>query len=229
MSRYAATPATINSAVELGGRGTTTVGQILQVVIENTEIEFGKIDTTIAVRSTLEEQLLFRQRRVFRTMRAFDDIEHLFARLPGRKSLIWLSAGFPMVVNGHIGKGVQVPELTFVQDVEAALKKLNKADITLHVVDAVGLPVTTRSYSDVMFELALRSGGTVFMGRNDLDEGMREALKEMYSGYTVGFNVADDAVTGVHEITVRVNRKGLRLRYRESYEWATAAPIIKSK
>jgi hypothetical protein len=32
----------------------------------------------------------------------------------------------------------------------------------------VGLPVTTRSYSDVMFELALRSGGTVFMGRNDL-------------------------------------------------------------
>jgi hypothetical protein len=70
----------------------------------------------------------------------------------------------------------------------------------------------------MLYELAVRTGGTEFSGRNDLDEGMRLALEDMRIGYTLGFNVPEGAAPGLHEIRVRVNRPGVKLRYRESYE-----------
>jgi hypothetical protein len=71
-----------------------------------------------------------------------------------------------------------------------------------------------------MFELASRTGATTFAARNDLDEGIRMALEDMRLSYTLGFNVPEAAALGTHEIRVHVNRPGIKLRYRESYDWA---------
>ena len=68
-----------------------------------------------------------------------------------------------------------------------------------------------------MVELASRTGGNGFFDRNDLDEGMRLALEDLRVSYTLGFHVPDGATAGLHEITVRVSRPGIKLRYRESY------------
>lgn len=92
-------------------------------------------------------------------------------------------------------------------------------------MDAVGLTTTTRSYGGTLSDFAQRTGGTAFTGRNDLDEGMKEALDDMHSGYMLGFHVPENAAAGLHEIHIRVNRSGLKLRYRESYDWA--APSTK--
>jgi VWFA-related protein len=157
-----------------------------------------------------EWQILFRQNEVFDTLHTLQVIADHLAHVPGRKSLVWLSAGFPMTVGG----------IDFVPRVEIALGRLNKADVAVYTVNACGLSTSCRSYPGPMHELAERTGATAFDARNDLDEGMRLALEDMRISYTLGFNVPEGAAPGPHEIRLRVNRPGVKLRYRESYDWA---------
>jgi VWFA-related protein len=157
-----------------------------------------------------EWQILYRQNGVFDTLHTLQVIADHLAHVPGRKSLVWLSAGFPMAVGG----------IDFVPRVEIALGRLNKADVAVYTVNACGLSTSCRSYVGPMHELAERTGATAFDARNDLDEGMRLCLEDMRISYTLGFNVPEGAAPGLHEIRVRVNRPGVKLRYRESYDWA---------
>jgi VWFA-related protein len=193
--------------------------------IEEANVEYGAGEDAPPDRLSFDEQILYWRDRVWDTVEAFEQIENLLARAPGGKSLIWLSAGFPETINRLAGAGTPGSELDFLQDVERALARLNQAGITLYAVDAVGLTTTTRSYGGTLSELAQRTGGTAFLDRNDLDEGMKLALEDMHAGYTLGFHVPEAAAAGLHEIHIRVNRSGLKLRYRESYDWA--APSTK--
>ena len=140
--------------------------------------------------------------------------------VPGRKSLIWLSDAFPLVIDNSVVPGANAAEVVYHQNLERLLARLNRADVAVYGVAACGLSVTARSYSGTMVQLAERTGGTAFYGRNDLDEGIRLALEDMRISYTLGFHVPAGAAPGLHEIRVRVNRPGVRLRYRESYELA---------
>ncbi len=157
--------------------------------------------------------------RVLDTLRAFGDIAEMLGRLPGRKSLIWLSNGFPMVLDGSVLASARPGELVFFDDIERALGKLNRADVAVYGIDAAGLSVLNRSWSGTLEEFASRTGGTAFFARNDLDEGMRLAFEDMRTGYTLGFHVPENAAQGLHALQVRVNRPGVKLRYRESYDW----------
>ena len=89
--------------------------------------------------------------------------------------------------------------------------------MAVYAVDPRGLAVTGRGFHDTLLEIASRTGGTAFMDRNDLDTGMRLALTDSQTGYTLGFTVPPQEAAGFHEIRVRVNRSAVRLRYRESY------------
>jgi VWFA-related protein len=167
-----------------------------------------------------EEQIFFWQNRILDTLHTLEVVADHLAHVPGRKSLIWLSPGFPITLDGNVVKGARPDELNFIRNIERALARLNKADIAAYTVAACGLSLTCRSYGDSLNELPSRTGGTIFAGRNDLDEGMRLALEDMRVSYTLGFHVPESAAPGIHEIRVRVNRPGVKLRYRESYELA---------
>jgi VWFA-related protein len=157
-----------------------------------------------------EWQILYWQNEVFDTLHTLEVIADHLAHVPGRKCLVWLSAGFPTTVGG----------ISFGPRVERALGRLNKADVAMYTVNACGLSSACRSYGGPMYELASRTGGTTFDARNDLDEGIQLALEDMSVSYTLGFNVPEGAAPGIHGIRVRVNRPGVKLRYRESYDWA---------
>lgn len=202
---------------------------ILRQVVEDTDLDFGSVEDAAPGRfdarysgrgrsGNVEEQILFRQNKVLDTLHTLEVIADHLAHVPGRKSLVWITAGFPVTIDGNVVAGARPGELHFVQGLERALGRLNKADIAVHTVDACGLSMTCRSYGDSMGELSSRTGGTEFAGRNDLDEGMRLAFEDMRISYTLGFNVPEGAAPGLHEIRVRVNRPGVKLRYRESYE-----------
>jgi VWFA-related protein len=167
-----------------------------------------------------EEQIFYWQHRILDTLHTLEAVADHLAHVPGRKSLIWLSPGFPITLDGNVVKGARPDELNFIQNIERALARLNKADIAVYTVDACGLSLTCRSYGDSLDELPSRTGGTVFASRNDLDEGMLLALEDMRVSYTLAFHVPEGAALGIHEIRVRVNRPGVKLRYRESYELA---------
>jgi VWFA-related protein len=192
---------------------------ILRQVVEDAGLDFSAVEDTVPGRfdarsnsrgggDNLEIRDLLWQDKVFDTLHAFEAIADHLTHVPGRKSLIWLTAGFPWTVGG----------IDYVPRVESVIGKLNRSDVALYTVNVCGLSTTACGYRGPMLELSDRTGGTVFVDRNDPDEGMRLALEDMRVSYTLGFNVPEGATPGLHEIRVRVNRPGVKLRYRESYE-----------
>ena len=210
---------------------TSEVAQLVQVV-EDVPLEFAEVDdepaghfdarsgSRTAPRPSVAEQLFFLNNRITETFHTFELIAGRLVHVPGRKSLIWLSDAFPLVIDNSVVPGANAAEVVYHQNLERLLARLNRADVAVYGVAACGLSVTARSYSGTMVQLAERTGGTAFYGRNDLDEGIRLALEDMRISYTLGFHVPAGAAPGLHEIRVRVNRPGVRLRYRESYELA---------
>jgi VWFA-related protein len=155
-------------------------------------------------------QVLYWQNEVFDTLHTLEVVAGHLAHVPGRKTLVWLSAGFPTLIGG----------INFVPRVDRVLGRFNKADVAVYSVNACGLSSGCHSYPDPMLQLATRTGAVTFAARNDLDEGIRMGLEDMLVSYTLGFNVPEGAAVGVHEIRLHVNRPGVKLRFRESYDWA---------
>lgn len=202
---------------------------ILQQVVENAGLEFGMVEDSPSrsgarYGGNIEEQLLYWRNKILDTLHTFEVIAEHLTHVPGRKSLVWLTAGIPVTVDGSVVAGARPGELDLVPRLESVLARLNKSDTAVYSVDACGLSTVCHSYGDSMAEISLRTGGTEFAGRNDLDEGIRLALEDMRISYTLGFNVPEGAAPGPHEIRVRVNRPGVKLRYRESYDLSANGP-----
>jgi VWFA-related protein len=214
---------------------TSEMGELVAAV-EEAGLEWGGVDNgpnspfdaryggKVGPRPSVEEQLFFLNNQINDTFHTFELIADRLAHVPGRKSLIWLSNAFPLEINSSVIRGANSAEVVYYQNLERLLARLNRADVAVYGVDAAGLSTTSKSYAGTMEILAERTGGTAFSSRNDLDEGMRLALEDMRVSYTLGFHVPAGALAGVHEIRIRVNRPGIRLRYRESYQLAEAAP-----
>jgi VWFA-related protein len=149
------------------------------------------------------------------------------ARIPGRKSLIWVTNGFPIVLDSHAVPGLGQDEVSYREYADPLIQELNRANVAVYSVDARGLQ-SCPTYGDVgtLQELSSRTGGTTFTNRNDLAEGMRLALEDSKASYTLGFSVPADATPGLHEISLRTTRPGVRLRYRGSYQLDGVAPPI---
>ncbi len=137
-------------------------------------------------------------------LKAFDEqlkavAEHL-AGVPGRKNLIWLANRFP-IIGGP------------------AVQRLMNAGVSIYPVDEAGVcrgcPPRPRQE---MRALAEMTGGLPFFGRNDLDIAVREAMDDGRVSYTLGFyQPGDDKVAAIHQLTVKVSRPSVTLRYRTSY------------
>jgi VWFA-related protein len=169
-------------------------------------------------RMSIEEQIFDWNNRIMDTVRALTEIADRMARLPGKKSLVWLSNAFPITINGSVVMGTKQGEVDYRHNFDGAVARLNRANVAVYPVDTRGLSVTGRSYTGTMMEVAERTGGIAFYGRNDLDLGVRIALEDMQAGYTLGFLVPDGAEPGLHEIVVKTKRPRVLLRYRESYQ-----------
>ena len=161
----------------------------------------GRGDSTPA-----QELALFHARnQLVDTAIAFEKIAEHLAHVPGRKTVLWVSAGIPMTIEGSY----------YAVFLEPAFGKLNRSDTAIYAIDAVGLDLHP---SDSLFEFAHRTGGETFYLSNDLTESMRTALEDMDVSYTLGFHMPEDAKPGLHALRVRVKRPGIRLRYREAYD-----------
>ncbi len=135
--------------------------------------------------------------------------DHL-AGIPGRKNLILMANQFP--VSGR------------------ALRKLIDADVAVYTVDEAGVNVN----GGVPGYISQLTGGLKYARRNDLDVAVREAVEDGRAAYILGFyppaNDANDAnpfgadlPAGPHQIEIQVNRPGVHLRYRMSYQMPMAS------
>jgi VWFA-related protein len=175
--------------------------------------------------------------KVLDTLGTLEKIADGLARVPGRKSLIWVTNGFPIVLDGLAVPGVGPDQVSYRRKVESLIDKLNRVNVAVYTLDARGIQAappdppgrngavrprkpTDPSYGDVatLQEFSSRTGGTAFYNRNDLDEAMRLALEDTKVSYTLGFAVPMGAAPGQHQIRVSTTRPGVALRYRESYQ-----------
>jgi VWFA-related protein len=139
--------------------------------------------------------------------REIEQITAHIAAIPGRKNLIWIGYRFP----------VAPPEL----------QELKAADVAVYPVDAHGSVIGLKSAKEYahmpLRALAAATGGVAYFDRDDLDVAIREAIDDGRSNYTLGFYPSgDESAPQVHQVTIRITRPGVTLRYRNSYR--TEAP-----
>jgi hypothetical protein len=159
--------------------------------------------------------------------------------IPGRKSLIWISAAFPF--EQFTGK---FPHL-YALEVNRMARALSGANIAMYPVDArglVGMPAfsaeaarppgvntlifATPAGHAVMDMLSTATGGRTFKNTNDVRGALRSVLDDAETTYTVAFSPdANDLDSKFHKLRVQVSRPGVEVHYREGYEAVPDAPV----
>ena len=156
------------------------------------------------------------------------------AATPGRKTVFWVTNGFHPWTLG-LGKPPlpDSPEFALSMEKpawEKTFTALNNANVAVNVVDSRGLygasnPVT--GTIAVMEEVAERTGGKAYYGRNDLDGAIAEGIAASRTTYTLRFHLGDDERDNkFHALNIKGDRPGLQLFYRQSYSTAGNVPHL---
>jgi VWFA-related protein len=192
----------------------------VQEIAQSTSV--GRI-TRRDVRTAVAEADFSLQERVDPTEDAVESIARHLSTIPGRKSLIWMSAAIPMSITpgtSRDGKDSQLGRATHL---------LTDANIAVYPVDIHGLlapdpPRGRRGRGgqnlppDAMVRLADDTGGRAFYFNNDLEGSIRTAISDSQVSYTLGFYPSENGFDGkFHNITVKVARKDVEVRHRAGY------------
>jgi VWFA-related protein len=160
----------------------------------------------------LECALTLLTERARETKHSFQAIARHLASVPGRKTLVWVSASFPL----------RSRYFDFTPDMQEAARALNDANVALYSLDARGLIAGGRGIYPPGFEtmdlVSGITGGEVFFNTNGIEESIQEAVEDGDLVYTLGFYPAEKETDGApHRLKVVVARKGVSVRYRENY------------
>ncbi len=173
-------------------------------------------DLFLRPRESRTEAAFYQSRRILDTFSALEAIAGELREIPGRKNLLWVSAGFPLV----IGTPENTAEMrTFGAEMDRAVRALSAANITVYPIDARGVtPGSPYVTVSTMLELAHETGGKAYYNRNDIHQAVREALDDSRSAYVLTYSprpLDDDG--SYHRIRVETTRPGVQLRYRLGY------------
>ena len=158
------------------------------------------------------------RQRSLDTIAALEQVASYLRPAPGRKSMIWLTSGFPAAP-------------AFKAAIDRMSQRFNDADIAVYPVDARGLiaGAAVRDFSSeadladinqaMMKEIADKTGGRAFYSDNDLDNAMRSALGDAGFSYTLGYYSTNSKKDGAYRnLSVKTSRPDVTLRYRTGYE-----------
>jgi VWFA-related protein len=153
--------------------------------------------------------------------RHLEEIMRRLAAMPGQRVMAFVSPGFVLTT-------------MLTSDSSSLIDRANRSNIVINTIDARGLYTpdlmgdiadpphdSTRtvgiksSYrvqaqlaqSDILGQLADGTGGTFFHNRNDIDEGLREAVAAPAMSYVLGFSPQNLKVNGAYH-TLRVTLAG---------------------
>jgi VWFA-related protein len=163
------------------------------------------------------------EQRTDPTQDAVELIARHLGSLPGRKSLIWMSAGIPLSISSGTSRDGRDSQLGH------ATRLLTAANIAVYTIDTHGLIVPDPPQGrrgrgnqipppDVMMRLADETGGRAFYFNNDLESSIRTAIADAEVSYTLGFYPSENAFDGkFHNLSVKVGRSDVEVRHRSGY------------
>ena len=178
-----------------------------------------------------------------RDLKTVDMLERFADRLsfvPGRKALIWVTTAsdvhsYTENIKNYIDPKFRqqaladyplVPQPEMEARIEAAIRKLNNADVGLYTVDSCGIDSPNDmcdSHHEVMEDFAKRTGGVALPRTNDIAGAMQAAAEDVRTTYSMAFYAPpDEDLSKFHQLKVQVNRPGVKLSYRQGYSLGTA-------
>jgi VWFA-related protein len=194
-------------------------------------------DPTQTDPSSLEEEADMMSTRAENQISAIKQIARFLGGMPGRKNLFWATGSvtlqFPPQPPDPDLWGTSVlydlaPAMTEAEDL------LARAHVAVYSIDSRGLQVVkfkSRKGELIFAEhgtmdgVAEKTGGKAFYNNNDLGALAAEALDSGSNYYTITYTPVNQALdTRFRTISVKVDRPGLNLVYRNGYY--TVAPDI---
>jgi VWFA-related protein len=194
-----------------------------------------------------EQAALSLERRtvISMTLQAMQQIAAAFAGFPGRKNLIWASAGFPFTINETTmalkegGPGLDSPA-NLMPLYERTWSTLSQAQISVYPVDVRGTvildgpsPVAVKKSLPDPFthgqwlqagatgtfeSFARATAGRAFYNSNDLKGAFQQAVDDSASYYSLGYYFnRTDKKPGWHKLAVKVKRDGAQVLARTGF------------
>ena len=201
------------------------------------------MDKTEQDMQSFEQQLAITE-----TLQGLRALAEAFRGTPVRKSLIWVSGGFPFGLNmdtllpnpGHYS----LTDVT--DDYERTWQMLTDAQIALYPIDARGLagfPVADASIGNpgpkfsenaivnqmdtimTFRTFASMTGGRAYVNYNDLDTGFREAVSDSSQYYMLGYYLdRSSKKEGWRRLAVKVKQEHVQVRARSGLFVTKSAP-----
>lgn len=193
-----------------------------------------------------DQRLESRQRTISidTTLRSMQQIAQYCAGIPGRKAMLWASAGFPFSVNEadlsiNIAgvKGASLGD--FSEKYRKTWRALEQAQVSVYPVDVRGLldptmpDISIRSPRDDAYghdvwkqvetigtfqAFARATGGRAFFNGNDLAGAFLKASEDNAAYYVLSYYLDRPAKkSGWHKLTVKVRRGGVQVRARSGF------------
>jgi VWFA-related protein len=140
--------------------------------------------------------------------------------VPGRKSLIWVTAGFSLNTTcPNPDRSLMAPCQAFYD----TMRLLADANTALYPVDARGLmggraPMLGVDEIEMMRVVAEMTGGRAFVRNNDIAGSIAKAEQDSSTYYLLGFYLNRTEVKpGWHKLSVQVRRPNVQIRARSGF------------
>ena len=170
------------------------------------------------------------------SLKSFGRLVAQESALPGRKAIVWISPGWPLLSGPAVQLTSKQQDGIF-HEVIATSNQLRQANITLYSVDPLGAgqgPLSTFYYqnflkgarkpSDVLpgnlglQVLAIQSGGLALSSSNDVAALLQRCVDDTNASYEIAFTPPpSDAPNQFHKLEVKVAEPHLIARTRQGY------------
>jgi VWFA-related protein len=169
------------------------------------------------------------------SMHALQQLTALEGPHPGRKMILWVSPGWPLLTGPRVQLDGKQQQRLFGAVVDASTE-LRQARITLYNINPLGSSENTLNtfyYEDFvkgvskpsqvnvgnlgLQVLAVQTGGLVLNSSNDISAMLEQTFRDADAWYEISFQAASAEPNEYHHLEVRVDKPGLIARTRTGY------------
>ena len=169
------------------------------------------------------------------SLKAMRQVLGQLAAQPGRKLVLWVSPGWPLLSGPRINLDSKAQQNIF-NNVMALSSGMRAAQITLYNIDPLGAgqSVLRATYyqnylkgiskpgqadlADLSLQvLAAQSGGLVLQESNDVAGGLRRCLGDTEAYYELQFQPTPGEPNEYHQLQIKLDKPGLDARTRTGY------------
>jgi len=170
------------------------------------------------------------------SIQTLDQLVAKMASAPGRKIMVWVSPGWPLLSDPNMQLDARQEEQIFANIVSLSTRLL-QARVTLYSVDPLGTaePLSRVSYYKDFLKgvskpsqvavgdlglpvLATQSGGLTFNFNNDIASVLQQCISDSAPYYKISFDSAPSVKPNeYHHLEIKLAKPGLTARARQGY------------